>query len=45
MHNQPKEREVIVEQQAFRQTPEQTIPQKPSQKIERQKAIQQGIHL
>jgi hypothetical protein len=28
---------------ANRQTPEQTIPQKPSQKIERKKAIQQGI--
>jgi heme/copper-type cytochrome/quinol oxidase subunit 4 len=44
-HNQAREREVIAEQKAFRQIPEQTIPKKPSERIERKKPIQQGIHL
>ena len=44
-HSQANEREVVPVKNAIRQTPEQTIPQKPSQKIERKKTMQQGIQL
>jgi conjugative relaxase-like TrwC/TraI family protein len=44
-HSQAGQRQLVPEQKTNRQTPEQTIPQKPSQKIERKKAIQQGIQL
>jgi hypothetical protein len=44
-HSQAKEREFVPVKNAIRQTPEQTIPQNPSQKIERKKTMQQGIQL
>jgi hypothetical protein len=44
-HSQTKERELVPEEKVIRQTPGQTISPKPSQRMERKKTIQQGIHL
>jgi ATP-dependent exoDNAse (exonuclease V) alpha subunit len=44
-HSQTKERELVPEEKVIRQKPGQTIAPKPSQRMERQKTIQQGIHL
>jgi ATP-dependent exoDNAse (exonuclease V) alpha subunit len=40
-----KSRELVPEEKGIRQRPVQTIVEKPSQKIERKKIIQQGMHL
>ncbi|MGD0816757.1 MAG: MobF family relaxase, partial [Verrucomicrobiota bacterium] len=44
-HSQAGQRQLVPEQKTNQQTPGQTIPQKRPQKIERKKAIQQGIQL
>jgi hypothetical protein len=44
-HSQARKRQLVPEQTTNRQPSEQTIPQKRPQKIERKKAIQQGIQL
>jgi hypothetical protein len=44
-HSQAGKRQLVPEQKTNGQTPEQTIRQKALQKIERKKAIQQGIQL
>jgi len=44
-HSQAGQRQLVPEQKTNGQTPEQTIRQKALQKIERKKAIQQGIQL
>jgi hypothetical protein len=44
-HSQAGQRQLVPDQKTSWQTPEQTIRQKALQKIERKKAIQQGIQL